>query len=122
MKRFIISFVAVLFVLTNLLVYAGEGGEKGASSKAYEHASENAVFNRVSDWFATLGKSKEEKAKMLEERKAERAAKRAEKEAKKLKKKAEEEAEEAKEEAEEKAEKVKEKVSKQKGPGKGKWK
>ena len=55
-------------------VFPKEEGQKGASSRAYEKASSNAIFNRISDWFATLGKSKEEKAKILEERKAAREA------------------------------------------------
>ena len=45
------------------------------------------VFIR-SDWFATVGKSPEEKEKVLAERKAQRVKKRAEKEAEKLKKQA----------------------------------
>lgn len=48
--------------------------QKGASPTAYEHASPQAIFNRVSDWFATIGKSPEEKAKMIEKRKTKRAA------------------------------------------------
>jgi len=63
---------------------------KGASQQAYEHADDNAIFNRTADWFATIGKSAEEKEKILAERKADRAVKRAEKEAKKAQKKAEE--------------------------------
>ena len=61
---------------------------KGASAQAQEHASENAIFNRVGDWFATIGKSEEEKEKIIAERKVERAAKRAEKEVKKAAKQA----------------------------------
>jgi len=83
--------------------------EKGASQEAYEHADDNAVFNRVGDWFATVGKSKEEKEKILAERKAERATKRAEKEAEKMKRKAEE----AKGEAEKEAKRVRERTEKQ---------
>ena len=56
---------------------AGEMKKKGASESAYEHASENSVFNRVGDWFSTIGKSKEEKEKILMERKRERSRKRA---------------------------------------------
>ena len=67
--------------------FAGKGGEKGTSEQAQEHASDEAIFNRASDWFATVGKSEEEKQEILAERKAKRAAKRAEKEAKKAAKK-----------------------------------
>jgi len=82
--------------------FCGDEGTKGASSKAYEHASENSIFNRVSDWFATVGKSDEEKAKILAERRAKRAAKQTEKEAKK----AEKEARKAQKEVEKKAKKA----------------
>lgn len=78
--------------------------EKGASPQAYEHASEQAVFVRVSDWFATLGKSEEEKNSILAQRKAERAAKRAEQEAAKGLKQAEKEMEKAQKEGEKAAE------------------
>lgn len=61
---------------------------KGASEQAYQHASENSVFNRISDWFATVGKSEEEKVKILAERNAKRAQKALEKAAKKAKKEA----------------------------------
>ncbi len=57
--------------------------EQGASPQAYEHASEQAIFVRASDWFATLGKSPEERDAIVAQRKAERAAKRAQQEAKK---------------------------------------
>lgn len=61
-------------------------GQKGASERAQERASEQSVFNRVGDWFATIGKSKEEKQQIIQQRKAEREAKKAEKRAQKLKK------------------------------------
>jgi len=57
---------------------------RGASEKAYEHASDQSVFHRVSDWFATVGKSKEEKTKILAERKAIRAKQKAEAKIKKM--------------------------------------
>ncbi|MFC1805000.1 hypothetical protein ACFLZ3_04150, partial [Candidatus Omnitrophota bacterium] len=86
MKRFTILLLAFSFLMICSSVFAAPKDKKGASAQGYEHASENAVFNRVSDWFATVGKSEEEKAKTLEERKASRAAKRAEQEAKKAQK------------------------------------
>ncbi len=83
--------LVLLFISSSKLCLAAEEGQKGASKQAYEHASDNAIFNRVGDWFATLGKSEEEKEKILAERKAKRVAKRAEKMAKKEAKKAEKE-------------------------------
>ena len=72
-----------LGVLVISVLIAGQGaaiaGNKGASRSAYEHASDQSIFNRIGDWFATVGKSDEEKQKILTERKAARAAKMAEK-------------------------------------------
>lgn len=93
MKRLIvIGIVLSFFVITNF-AWAEKKTEKGASEQAYEHASDNAIFNRVSDWFATIGKPKEEKEKILAERKAKRAAKRAEKRVEKEVEKAEKKSE-----------------------------
>ena len=92
MKKTSIVIFLSLFIIIALPAFSAEEGKKGASSKAYEHASENAIFNRVGDWFATIGKSKEEKTKILEERKIERAAKRIEKESRKAKRQAEKKA------------------------------
>ena len=90
MKKFVTGgLVFLLFISSANLCLAAKDGQKGASQQAYEHASENAIFNRVGDWFATAGKSKEEKEKILAERKAEREDKRAEKRARKEAKKAE---------------------------------
>ena len=79
MKQAFIIAVALLLSLAVGPVFAAEGGEKGAGSKAYEHASGQAIFNRLGDWFATVGKSPEEKAGILQERKKERGKNRAEK-------------------------------------------
>jgi len=77
MKRFVWGIaVLVLFLVTGYSSAADEE-KKGASETAYEHASERSVFNRFGDWFATVGKSEEEKAKILEERKARTTANRA---------------------------------------------
>lgn len=89
MKKAGIIVVVLLLALVSKLVFAAEGGKKGASARAYERASEQAIFHRVSDWFSTIGKSAEEKAKILEERRAERAARKAEKEAEKAQRKIE---------------------------------
>ncbi|MFC1667724.1 hypothetical protein ACFL0P_07720 [Candidatus Omnitrophota bacterium] len=100
MRKLMTLVLVLAFVMVSIPVFAAEGSRKGASAKAYEHASDEAVFNRVGDWFSTVGKSKEEKEAIIAERKAKRAAKRAEKEAKKAKKKAEKEAKKAKKEVE----------------------
>jgi hypothetical protein len=87
--RKVIAIVLVLAIaLAAAPAYAAPKGVKGASASAYEHASDEAVFHRVGDWFATRGKTPEEKQTILTERKAKRTAKRAEKEAAKAKKEA----------------------------------
>ncbi|MFH1645038.1 MAG: hypothetical protein ABIB11_01320 [Candidatus Omnitrophota bacterium] len=77
-KFFVYGFVA-LFLFVSLPVCSVEAKEKGASAMAYEHASDEAVFHRVGDWFATVGKSDEEKAKIKAQRRDERETKRMEK-------------------------------------------
>ncbi len=89
MRKAIVIAMVVLIALTFKSAFAAEGGKKGAGAKAYEHANEQAIFYRVSDWFATIGKSPEEKAKILKERRRERAEKRAEKQIRKSQRKEE---------------------------------
>lgn len=89
MKKVLACVVIAIFMLSSLPVFAAEKGSKGASAQACERASDQSVFNRVGDWFATIGKSDEEKAAILIERKAKRAAEKAEKKAQKAKKKIE---------------------------------
>ncbi|NQT95319.1 MAG: hypothetical protein HQ572_02610 [Candidatus Omnitrophica bacterium] len=94
MKRLVVIMITLSLVLTSVPAFAAKGS-RGASQQAYEHASDKAVFHRVSDWFATVGKSPEEKEKIIAERDAERAVKRAEKEAAKLEKQAKKETKKA---------------------------
>ncbi len=78
MKRMFIIAVALLLTLAVRPVFAAEGGGKGASAMVCTDTSEQSIFNRVNDWFATIGKSPEEKASILQERKIERAKRREE--------------------------------------------
>jgi len=78
MKKTAIAIGVVLLLMGTNAAFAARGGEKGASKEAYEHASEQSIFHRFGDWFATIGKSKEEKVRILEERRAERARRRTE--------------------------------------------
>ncbi len=91
-KKLCLLMIISVFVFGGTSVYA----EKGASVAGLEHASDEAVFNRVSDWFATVGKSPEEKQVVLAKRKAARIAKKAEKRAKAKTKEAEKGMKEAK--------------------------
>jgi FKBP-type peptidyl-prolyl cis-trans isomerase len=91
MKKFIAVLIALLLLSAPVVSFAAPEGEKGASATAYEHASDQSVFNRVSDWFATVGKSDEEKERIMVERRAKRTAERAQKEAEKQAKQLEKE-------------------------------
>ncbi len=106
--------VALMVFFTAVPSFAAEEGEKGASKEAYEHANRKSIFNRTSDWFSTVGKSQEEKDRIMEERNAKRAAQRAEREAAKAKRKATREMEKG-EKAEKKAYKEQEKTMKKAG-------
>jgi hypothetical protein len=86
MKKLITLMVVACFIFSAHPGFAARGGKKGADRKAYEQAGDRAVFHRASDWFATRGKSKEEKQAIIAEREAKRAEKRAEKEAKRIEK------------------------------------
>jgi len=92
MKKAIAVLLVICLVLSAVPAFAAP---KGASARALERASDQSVFNRTTDWFATRGKNDQEKAAILVERKAKRAAKRAEKEVKKQKKIMEKEAKKA---------------------------
>jgi len=79
MKRFMVLFLAFALVLSVMPSVDAQNPPKGMSASAYKHASDEAVVHRVTDWFATRGKSDMEKQQILATRKAQRAAKRAQK-------------------------------------------
>ena len=76
MRKLIACFLVVVFFISGMPAFAAQGGQKGASPRAYERASDEAVFHRIGDWFATRNKSEEEKKAILAERKAKRKAER----------------------------------------------
>ncbi|MBU1871296.1 MAG: hypothetical protein KKH80_00630 [Candidatus Omnitrophica bacterium] len=130
MKR--LCLIILLSILLSTPVFSAKGGEKGASEQAYEHASNQTIFNRAGDWFATVGKSAAEKARILQERKAQRTAKRSEKEVQKAVRKSGKAEEKAQRKEIQTRERVREEVQEQQGiktqtwgktkgnPGKGK--
>ena len=95
MKRLTAIAIIILFFLSVMPAFAQVSDREGTtpsprpSQKAYEQASEKSAFNRAGDWFATVGKSSEEKEKIIAERDAKKAAKQAEIEAKRLQNQAE---------------------------------
>lgn len=75
--------VTVLVILVMIFGVCSLGIDSGvnktwaaASSTAFDRASDDSIFNRVSDWFATIGKPEDEKDMIIAERRADRAAKR----------------------------------------------
>jgi len=101
MRRILTAVIVISLILTSVPVFAAQG-RKGASDRALERASDEAIFHRVGDWFATIGKSEEEKEAIIAERKAKRAAKRVQKELEKQERKAGKEAEKAEKKMKEK--------------------
>ncbi len=92
MRKLVAIGVVFSLILSSGFVQAEQVRARGASQTAREQASGRAIFNRITDWFSTLGRSEEEKKRILEERKARRLKKQAEREAR------QEQAEEKKEE------------------------
>lgn len=86
MKKIVTFFIILAFVFSVTPAFAAKGGEKGASQTAYERASEESIFHRVGDWFATIGKSEEEKKAIISERKTKRAKDKMEKKSREMKK------------------------------------
>lgn len=81
MRKALVVGVFFSFLLSFGFVQAEEARTRGASQTAQEQASDRAIFNRVTDWFATVGRSEEEKEQILEERKSRRLERQAEREA-----------------------------------------
>ena len=49
MKKFLVLLVILSIMVTTIPAFAAQG-RKGASDKALEKASDEAIFNRVGDW------------------------------------------------------------------------
>lgn len=79
MKRIVVLFVVVSILFGGMIGFSSSSWAQGASPKAMEKASDEAVFHRVGDWFATRGKSDTEKKAILAERKMKRTAEKAQK-------------------------------------------
>jgi len=122
MKKIAVFCLAAVFALGTVPALAAPEGEKGASDQALANASERSVFNRTGDWFATVGKSDEEKKTIRAERQAKRDAKRAEKQAKKQKQEAEKKMKEAQGQADAKKKEAEKKAQKAGNEAKGKLK
>jgi hypothetical protein len=74
--RIVMGVLLAGLISSSTPALAADGGQSGASVSAYQHASDEAVFTRIGDWFATLGKSGFERDSILVQRRAARAARR----------------------------------------------
>jgi hypothetical protein len=95
MKKLIMVLLVAAMALTVSPAFSQQKDARGASATAMEKADDQAIFHRVSDWFATRGKSPEEAKAIRASRQAERGAQRAQKEAEKQKGAMQREAEKA---------------------------
>jgi ElaB/YqjD/DUF883 family membrane-anchored ribosome-binding protein len=118
-KRLVLLIFLGFFAVTIINSVYAQQPQKGASAQAYEHASEQSVFNRVGDWFATIGKSGAEKEKILQQRRAQREAKRIRKqtnqESEAAQKQLREESRRTKQQTERKVQRLREKVQENTG-------
>lgn len=69
MRKVMTVVLMAVFLSQGMPLFAQE---RGASEQAYEHSNDRAIFNRISDWFSTVGKSDVEKRRILNERRAKR--------------------------------------------------
>ncbi len=95
MKRSTIAVLVIACVLGTSQSFAQPEEAPKGRSVARERASDNAVFNRISDWFATRGKSPEEAEAIRTQRQEERDAARTRREAGRQKREAERASEKA---------------------------
>ena len=73
MKKLLTLFLALLFITSTMPVYGQY------SSQAYGGNKDETTFNRITDWFATVGKSQEEKYLIKHKRRTARKISRAKK-------------------------------------------
>jgi len=107
MKKVLALLLILVFALGTIPAFSAPLGQKGASAQALANASDESVFNRVGDWFATRGKSDTEKQQILAERKVKRTAEKVQKEAQRQKKELEKQAKKTKVEAGKKMDEMK---------------
>ncbi len=80
MKKTIVMLLVMAVAFAATPAFAQRRDVRGASAIAVEKASDQAIFHRVSDWFATRGKSPEEAKAIRTQRQADRAAARVQRE------------------------------------------
>ncbi len=83
MKKNELFLAALVYSVFFSLTVSAQDARSAARIQAYETREKDSLMDKVSDWFATLGKSKEEKDKIREERQAQRRAGQSEEDVKK---------------------------------------
>ena len=111
MRKMVAILLVLCFTMISLPAFAAKG-RKGASDRAYEKASQESIFHRVGDWFATRGKTEKEKKAMINERKAKTEADRIQKKAQKAKKKIEKKGDKTRRKIQKKSRKINRKSKK----------
>ena len=86
MKKFLSIAMVLIFAVASPVFAQPRDLKVPAAARAYEKASDRSALNRASDWFATRGKSQEERQMIIAERNAKRTAERMQKQAKKQEK------------------------------------
>jgi hypothetical protein len=100
MKKLIFVGVTLCIIFAASFVFADDSGATAPTADISVDASgEGSIFVRMGDWFATVGRSEHERARIMEHRRARRAEKHAEKAARKARKRAQKAREKAEKEA-----------------------
>ena len=80
MRNFFIVLLVLSFALT-APVFAAQDAGVGAIAKSADKASQDTWIDQAGDWFATLGKSEEDREFIITQRRADRFAQRVQTEA-----------------------------------------
>lgn len=84
MKRLLLCVIVVSFVLTSSVSFAAMPWQKD-TKVSLENVTKDSVIDKVGDWFATRGKTDDEKQAILAQRRTQRASEKAQAEAAKAK-------------------------------------
>jgi Skp family chaperone for outer membrane proteins len=107
MTRLFLFTAALCLILVSVFAYADDSGKTDVNAQvSVDVTGPESIFVRIGDWFATVGRSKQEKARIMRnrrERRAEKHAEQAERNAERDAWKAEREAQKARQKAEKEA-------------------
>ena len=81
--------MAVCLILVSGVAFADDAGKASVSAEVSVNAiGDESIFVQAGDWFATIGRSKQERARIIDRRREKRAQKQAAKAARKAEKRA----------------------------------